>query len=119
MHLTVLSHPECPTVGLSCHICMSCRLSESFGGITSRCPLESFQKGHDCVSIDLMGYVSSHSFIVGAYWFWQLVIMLSSESSESVSATHMNVASGNTMICWLSYLPSSEPGGRDRASAAV
>jgi len=45
--------------------------------------------------------------------------MLSNELSESASAMCMNVASGNIVICWLSCLPSSEPGGLDKASAAV
>jgi len=98
---------------------MSRRLSESFGGMTSRCSLVSFQNGRVCISIDVMGYVSSHSFIVDAYWFWQSVIMLSSESFESASAICMNVASGRMMICWLSSFPSSDPVGRDRVSAAV
>ena len=106
-------------MGPSCHTCMSHRLSESFGGMTRRCSLVSFQKGCVIVSMDLMGYVSSHSFIVGAYWFWQSVIMLSSELFELVSATRMNVASGRIVICWLSSLPLSDPGGRDSASAAV
>ena len=95
------------------------RLRESFGGITRRCSLVSFQKGREDVSMDLMGYVSSHSFIVVAYWFWQSVIMLSSELSESASATRMNVDSGRMVICWLSSFPSSDPVGRDNASAAV
>jgi len=69
--------------------------------------------------MDLMGYVSSHSFIVDVYWFWQLVIMLSSELFESASATHMNVALGKIVICWLLSFPLWDPVGCDRASAAV
>jgi len=98
---------------------MSLHLRESFGGMTRCCSLVSFQKGCDDVSVDLMGYVSSHSFIVDAYWFWQLVIMLSKELSESASAIRMNVASGRMVICWLLSFPSSDPVGRDRASAVV
>jgi len=45
--------------------------------------------------------------------------MFSNDPSESVSATCMNVASGSIVICWLSYLPLSDPGGCDKASAAV
>src|SRR6266850_8133247 len=119
MRLTVSSWPGWPAVGPSCHTCMSCRLSESFGGMTRRCSLVSFQKGHDDVSIDLMGYVSSHSFIVDVYWFWQSVIILSNKLSESASATHMNIAAGRIVICWLLSLPSSDPVGQDRVSAAV
>jgi len=66
--------------------------------MTNHCLLVSLQKDDDGVSIDLMGYVSSHSFIMDAYWFWQSVIIFSSELSESASAIHTNVASGSIVI---------------------
>jgi hypothetical protein len=41
------------------------------------------------------------------------------DPSELGLTNLMNVALGIIVICWLSSLPSSAPGGRDRVLAAV
>jgi hypothetical protein len=47
------------------------------------------------------------------------MVICSIDLSESGPASLMNAASGIIVICWLSSLPSSAPGGHDKASAAV
>ena len=95
----VSSRPRCPAVGVSCHTCMIRHFSELFRGMTRHCLLVSFQKVCDVVSMGVMGYVSSHSFIIVSYWVWHSVIIDSNDPSELASASRMNVFSGRIVIC--------------------
>ena len=53
------------------------------------------------------------------YHCWVLTMVFLREFGESSSRTHMNDCSGIIVISWLSSFPSSDPTGRDSASAAV
>jgi hypothetical protein len=46
-------------------------------------------------------------------------MVCSIDPSESGPINCMNAGSGIIVICWLSFFPSSAPGGLDKASAAV
>ena len=52
-------------------------------------------------------------------WFCAQVIRCSIDPGESSSAIRMKAVSGIIVISWLSFLPSSAPGGLDSASAAM
>ena len=66
-----------------------------------------------------MGNVLSHSSMRVRLLFWTIVMKCSTDPGESSSAMQMNNGSGSMTICWLSFLPVSDPDGCDRAFAAV
>ena len=53
------------------------------------------------------------------YFCWVSETKVSGESVELASATLMKVVSGNIWTFSLLFLPPSDPGGQDNASAAV
>ena len=114
----VLSLPGCPASGPSCHLHMMSHLRSPSGRMT-RHPLRSFQNGPVGVFMAWIGNISSHCSISGVCSTCILVIRCSNEPGESASKTLMNTCSGIMVMFWLSSLPSSAPGGLDKASAAV
>ena len=118
MQHVVSSLPGCLASGLSCHSCMMSRLRSLSGGMTRR-PLESFQKGPVGICMASIGNVSSHCSMSDACSVCTLVIWCSSDLGESASKTLIKACSGIMVMSWLSSLPSSAPGGLNRALAAV
>jgi hypothetical protein len=119
MRWMVSSRLGWPLMDPSCHIYIDSHFSPWSGGMTRHRPLVSLQNGLSGLSMCSIGYVLSHSFIRAWLWFWIIIIVCSIEPSELGPASLMNAASGIMVICWLSSLPLSAPGGHDRASAAV
>ena len=114
----VSSRPGCPAYGESCHISIRWHLSPLSGGTISLSDFLSFQKGPVTVSFHFAsGYawgLSSTSW----YFCWVWETMFSGDPVESVSARLMKALLGSICMSWLSFFPSSDPGGQDSASAA-
>jgi hypothetical protein len=117
-HLIVSSLLGCLLRGPSCQVCMISRFSPWSGGMMRQCAEVSRQNGVPGLSTRSMGNVFSHSFMREWLLFWTMVMKCSMELRESSSATRMNRGLGSIIIYWLSFLPVSDPGGRDRASAS-
>src|SRR5579863_8739178 len=119
IRLVVSSRPRCPPVGELCHVWRISRLRGSSGGTVSRSFFMSLH--HSPVGLVTRYRIPCDSSCCrcGRYLCCVLIMVFSRELGESSSRTRMKVVSGIIVTSWLSSLPSSDPKGRDKASAAV
>ena len=119
MRLVVSSLPKCPLAGELCQVRRISRLRMLSGGMVSLSFCKSFHHSLDGFVVRYKMPCDSSCLRYGQYHCCVLMIVFSRELGESSSRTRMNDASGIIVISWLSSFPSSDPKGRDNASAAV